>query len=217
MSDADTIAVSRILLLLTVAVSATATPTQAPTSVSQCLVERLSVSGSRTCVRNIDGRLRCWGNNGADCRLGVGDSTNRGDTPGSMGPYLPFIDVKASNGNPGVSTLSVGQHGACAVTTSLAETKCWGMGTDGYNGGETTAGVGCSPSDMGAALAALAVPAGCTVLQVLPSSAFSCLLCSDRVSVYCWGSGINGALGSGSTMSRGGTVGWGASWPLTDL
>eukprot|EP00756_Hemistasia_phaeocysticola_P035484 Hpha_TRINITY_DN16588_c1_g3::TRINITY_DN16588_c1_g3_i1::g.133896::m.133896 len=105
-----------------------------------CAVKTLHVSQDQTCIRNFDHGLACWGRNpSTDCRLGLGDSDNRGDTPGSMGSNLPFIKATASSGDPGVALFSVGVTGGCFVLfpTSLAEPKCFGDGRSGYNGGET--------------------------------------------------------------------------------
>eukprot|EP00756_Hemistasia_phaeocysticola_P047681 Hpha_TRINITY_DN2214_c0_g1::TRINITY_DN2214_c0_g1_i1::g.25411::m.25411 len=190
------------------------TPSQAPTVEEWCAVKILHAAGSQTCVRNFDDTLRCWGRN-HDCRLGIGDNTNRGTIAGTMGKHLPFIDAKASNGDTTISDFTQGNNGACFTT--LNETKCWGNGASGYHGGETKANVGCTLDQMGASLAALPVPFGCSVLQLVMANRVSCLLCNDRISVYCWGDGTYGALGSGNSASRGGTVGWGSSWPKTDL
>eukprot|EP00756_Hemistasia_phaeocysticola_P033413 Hpha_TRINITY_DN16463_c4_g1::TRINITY_DN16463_c4_g1_i1::g.162564::m.162564 len=198
----------------------TATPTQAPTDVPPCMVKTLHASTSQTCVTNFDGRLRCWGENNkqfqGQCKLGIGDTSNHGNTAGSMGRHLPYIDARATNGAPGVAQFSVGGQGGCFVSTPpLNETKCWGQGAHGYNGGQSNGDIGCSPVNMGVALAPLPVPQGCTVLQVMPAESHSCLLCSDRISVYCWGYGFAGALG-GSSATRGGTTNWGSSWPATE-
>eukprot|EP00756_Hemistasia_phaeocysticola_P052525 Hpha_TRINITY_DN27772_c0_g1::TRINITY_DN27772_c0_g1_i1::g.157168::m.157168 len=196
-------------------------PSQAPTVMPDCGVVSLHASGHVTCVFNFDGRLRCWGENpSTGCHLGIGDSTNRGDTSGTMGVDLPFLNLTASNGTPGVAQFSVGTSGACFVSTSLSETKCWGRGDHGFLGGETNASVGCIASDMGAALASLPVPGSCTVVQIVPTAYHGCLLCSDMVSVYCWGQGSlhvgngdnHGALGAGNLADRGGTPNWGSSW-----
>eukprot|EP00756_Hemistasia_phaeocysticola_P001637 Hpha_TRINITY_DN11153_c0_g1::TRINITY_DN11153_c0_g1_i1::g.28241::m.28241 len=177
-----------------------------------CKIKTLHVCAPQTCVTNVDGRMRCWGLN-ADCRLGIGDFNNRGDTPGSMGGNLPFINT-TSNGISAAPQFYVGSRGGCSVSSS-GETRCWGDDEYGYNGGETTGDI-CSPSDTGAALA-LPVPTSCRVFQVVLAHRHSCLLCSDRLTVYCWGQGTYGALGSGNTANRGGTPNWGSWWPPTDL
>eukprot|EP00756_Hemistasia_phaeocysticola_P001638 Hpha_TRINITY_DN11153_c0_g1::TRINITY_DN11153_c0_g1_i2::g.28243::m.28243 len=168
--------------------------------VQLCPIKTLHASAHQTCVTNADGRMRCWGWN-KDCRLGIRDSNNRGDATGSMGVNLPFIDT-TSNGTSAAPQFYVGSRGGCSVSSS-GETRCWGDDEYGYNGGETTGDI-CSPSDTGAAL--LPVPTAaqqrpCTVFQVVLAHRHSCLLCSDRLTVYCWGQGEYGALGSGNTAN----------------
>ncbi len=44
------------------------------------------------CVRLDNNSVKCWGNNAAG-QLGLGDTSNRGDTPGEMGDALPGVDL----------------------------------------------------------------------------------------------------------------------------
>eukprot|EP00756_Hemistasia_phaeocysticola_P027606 Hpha_TRINITY_DN16126_c1_g2::TRINITY_DN16126_c1_g2_i1::g.8493::m.8493 len=208
--------------------------TQAPTG--GCAVRTLHATSGRTCVINFDNTLRCWGQNDAStCQLGIGDSSNRGDSTGSMGHGLPFVNVSLrpwyatqmswdyGAGSIAIPQLSIGGLGGCVMITPTSgdfEVKCWGDGTTGYNGGETTADIGCSTTDV---MPSIPVPVSmsCIAVQIVSTSSHSCLLCDDQDTVYCWGSGTGGALGGSTgaegTDNLGGTTGWGSAWVPADI
>eukprot|EP00756_Hemistasia_phaeocysticola_P022855 Hpha_TRINITY_DN15860_c5_g1::TRINITY_DN15860_c5_g1_i28::g.190266::m.190266 len=212
--------------------SPTASPSDSPSGITQsptveppfCTIKTLHASGRTTCVTDFDNKLRCWGANsdpfygtGTDaltCVLGLETTDNRTDL---MGHGLPYVDVPASNGTAGVGELSIGVINVCAMTVALNELKCWGHGSWGGTGVAGYAKVGCTAGDMGTNIVSMPIPGGCTVLQFVAAYSHSCLLCSDRVTVYCWGGGSWGSLGSGSSSARGNTANWADTWPATDL
>eukprot|EP00756_Hemistasia_phaeocysticola_P053163 Hpha_TRINITY_DN28584_c0_g1::TRINITY_DN28584_c0_g1_i1::g.18555::m.18555 len=112
---------------------------------STCTVLNVYANNKQTCVMAMNGAgaaMRCWGQNTNECYLGIGDATNRGGVAGTMGSQLPFIDTETSFGASSsrqVQSFSLGYRGGCFRSTALGITKCWGSGSNGYNGGETFA------------------------------------------------------------------------------
>jgi hypothetical protein len=53
-----------------------------------------------TCAVLDDDKVKCWGWNDSG-RLGLGDTSNRGDGPGEMGDNLPVVDLGTYVGNYG--------------------------------------------------------------------------------------------------------------------
>ena len=50
---------------------------------------------NHNCIVSLEGQVKCWGRN-LDGQLGQGDSNDRGDVPGEMGDYLPFVNLGTS-------------------------------------------------------------------------------------------------------------------------
>ncbi len=55
-------------------------------------VRAVTTGAYHTCALLDDYRVTCWGENSLG-QLGIGDTTNRGDSPGEMGNELPRVDV----------------------------------------------------------------------------------------------------------------------------
>ena len=157
----------------------------------------ISAGTNHTCAILDNGALKCWGHNDAG-ELGLGDTAHRGDGPGEMGDALPAVDL--GTGRTAVS-VAVGLEYTCAVLDNAA-LKCWGANTVGQLGLGDLADRGDGPGEMGDALPAVALGTGRTAVAVSASTGITCALLDDG-SVKCWGSGISGALGQGSTADLG--------------
>jgi hypothetical protein len=77
----------------------------------------------QNCVRFVDGRLKCWGQNGG--WLGLGDYETRGDQPNEMGSALAFVGVGSG---VTVETVWLGDSHTCAALSDRT-LKCWAWGT----------------------------------------------------------------------------------------
>jgi alpha-tubulin suppressor-like RCC1 family protein len=66
-------------------------------------------------------RLKCWGGN-AQGQLGLAGTTSRGNTAGSMGAALPFVDLGPVST---VVSVAAGDAHTCAVLTD-GVLKCFG-------------------------------------------------------------------------------------------
>lgn len=107
--------------------------------------------GSHMC--GIDGNfdLKCWGFNGSG-RLGLGNSTNYGDSAGNSGANLPIVNVGTgtSVGNDPLDIVTGDSHVCALFLNGLV--KCWGGNSVGQLGLENTTNLGASPGHMGSNL-----------------------------------------------------------------
>ena len=163
--------------------------TEAPASAGDVTVggavTQLVAGEAHTCALLTTGAVRCWGN-GADGRLGYGTTTSIGDTesPASAG------DVPL--GEPAVSLAAGAQH-TCAILATGA-LRCWGNGADGRLGYGNTTSLGAA--DAGD------VAVGGDAVQVAAGARHTCALLTTG-DVRCWGAGVDGRLGAGSTTTIG--------------
>ena len=151
----------------------------------------LAAGGGYTCALLDDGALKCWGTNSSG-RLGLGDTSNRGDGPGEMGDALPGVDL--GTGRTAVA-LAAGMLHACALLDN-GSVKCWGNNINGALGLGDTANRGDEPAEMGDALPEVDLGTDRTALAVAAGAYFNCALL-DTGAVKCWGNNNNGTLGLG--------------------
>ena len=172
----------------------------------------LSSGNGFNCALRVDGSVRCWGNN-AFGRLGLGDTTTRGDAPGEMGAGLPTVDL--GTGRTAIA-VAAGSFHACALLDD-GSVKCWGQNGSGRLGIGDTASRGDGPGDMGDDLPAVALGAGRTAVQITAGNDHTCAVLDDG-SVKCWGGNDSGQLGLGDTVARGDGPGeMGDNLPAVDL
>ena len=107
----------------------------------------IDANGAATCALLDNGELKCWGDNNRG-KLGLGNTTNRGDGPGEMGDNLPAVDLPT--GRTAVAVERGGHH-TCAVLDDHT-VVCWGYGFHGQLGAGGS-DVGDGPGEMGDALA----------------------------------------------------------------
>lgn len=153
-------------------------------------VEALSCGRFHVCARTAEGALRCWGQN-VYGQLAQGTSTTSEHAP-----------VSAQLGSFAVLDVAAGGHHTCAVlehTSSLARVmKCWGANGYGQLGLDSDdPGVGTMASEIGNALAAVALPAGFVPLRVHASYGTTCVV-SDAQRALCFGGNEAGLLGQGT-------------------
>eukprot|EP01013_Petalomonas_cantuscygni_P005410 TRINITY_DN159_c0_g1_i1.p1 TRINITY_DN159_c0_g1~~TRINITY_DN159_c0_g1_i1.p1 ORF type:complete len:724 (+),score=134.47 TRINITY_DN159_c0_g1_i1:194-2365(+) len=161
----------------------------------------LSAGGYHTCVILDDQSVKCWGN-GNDGRLGYNDTTNRGDTTGTMGDDLPVVALGAGRS---AIQISAGSAHTCAILDDWT-VKCWGSGADGRLGYEDTTNRGDTTGTMGDDLPAVDLGTGRSVHMISAGNAHTCVILDDQ-SVKCWGNGGSGRLGDQNTTNRGDTTG----------
>jgi alpha-tubulin suppressor-like RCC1 family protein len=145
-------------------------------------VKSISVSDSFACVIASDSKLYCWGN-GGNGRLG------RGSTTSSNVPVA--VNTLGVLNGKNISALSLGWHHACALATDQ-KVYCWGYGTNGQLGNNTTAD---STSPVAVSLASL------NVSKLEAGSNHTCIIDTSS-KVYCWGADDYGQLGDNSTTYK---------------
>jgi len=157
--------------LLVGALSLSSTHTaRAATNVTATAV---SVGFTDACALTSDGRVQCWGYNYYG-NLGNGTNNN------SSTPVVV-------SGISGATAISSGTYHNCAVGAGTA--KCWGWNSSGQLGDGTK-------TDSSVPVTVSGLSSG--VISVSAGGFFSCALMSTGT-VKCWGYGVFGELGTGTS------------------
>jgi alpha-tubulin suppressor-like RCC1 family protein len=148
-------------------------------------VTDLTAGAYHTCALS-GGITYCWGANTSK-QLGNDSYTDSSYPVGVMNEgYITLTNV---------ASIKSGARFSCA-TTILGEVMCWGAGANGQLGNNLTidSGVASYVVGLGAVgnLNVSSIGAG-------SSSSHVCGLKGDLTSVYCWGKGSSGQLGTGTT------------------
>jgi alpha-tubulin suppressor-like RCC1 family protein len=155
-------------------------------------------SGQRhTCALLSSGAVKCWGENSAG-KLGLDDTSNRGDGAGEMSDSLAAVDL--GSGVTASAVVAGGTH-TCALLSSGA-VKCWGLGEHGQLGLGDGSYRGDDSGEMGGNLPAVDLGSGVTATAVVAGGTHTCALLSSGAA-KCWGNGSWGQLGLGDMRSRG--------------
>ncbi|KAG2431879.1 hypothetical protein HXX76_009372 [Chlamydomonas incerta] len=175
-------------------------------------VIQLSVGGEHNCALVTDSagkaRVKCWGSAEMG-QVGYGDTTYRGDVPGTMGDKLPYVELGSGLTPTRVVT---GQYATCAFLTPgrtvISPTiKCWGNAQGGQLGTADEEHRGDGPGEMGDYLPAVDLGSGLAVLSISLGLGHGCAVLTDVATgqrlVKCWGLNDYGELGYGDDHARG--------------
>ncbi|CAE7025665.1 HERC2 [Symbiodinium natans] len=160
--------------------------------------KRVSSAANHACAILDDDTLKCWGR-GLDGGLGYGDTTNRGDSAGSMGASLPAVDL--GTGKLAQEVMCCKPSNTCVILTD-GTVKCFGSNVYGQLGYGDTTTRGDSPTSMGDNLPAVDLGTGRTALQIGCGYEVHCALL-DNGAVKCWGYGLYGLLGQETETNAG--------------
>jgi cysteine-rich repeat protein len=154
---------------------------------------------THTCALLDIGAVKCWGFNG-NGELGLGDIKPRGDKPGTMGDFLPTVDLGLG---PMVTILAVSSYDrhSCALMSD-GSVKCWGYNFYGQLGLGDTNARGDVAGEMGNNLPTIDLGNGQMAVGIATGFGHSCALL-DGGSLKCWGGNGVGQLGQGDVKSRG--------------
>lgn len=158
------------------------------------LPSKVVVGGDFTCALSPEGKVKCWGDN-SDYQLGTGDNVPYGLLPGTMGLYLPTVNL----GKGFVaSELCSGEGFSCAASKT-GQVKCWGTSTKGALG----QGLSVGPTkDMGDALPYTDLGSGFKA-KTLACGAYHVCALDSAGKGKCWGNNDKGQLGLGDVINRG--------------
>ncbi|MGA0081764.1 MAG: RCC1 domain-containing protein, partial [Ilumatobacteraceae bacterium] len=104
-----------------------------------------------------------------------------------------------------IGYLSAGDTHTCVVLVDNS-VKCFGLGSEGQLGSESTSDIGDGDGASVASSLAISLGSGRSARAIATGTSHTCALL-DNMSVKCWGYGAVGAIGSGSTASRGDDAG----------
>jgi alpha-tubulin suppressor-like RCC1 family protein len=134
-----------------------------------------------TCALDSDGVAFCWGYN-ADGELGNNSTAN------SSVPVA--VNTAGVLSGQTLTELTAGQYAACALS-SAGVAYCWGRGTSGQLGNNTTVSSSVPVAVSASGLAFTAIDAG---------GLFACAV-STADTAYCWGANASGQLGNSTTTA----------------
>ena len=152
---------------------------------------QISAGQTTTCALTQTGRVKCWGNNT------VGELGNN-QTANSFFP----VDVvtSASDNSPLGSTVPIIalSNKNCALTQQN-QVKCWGSGSSGLLGNNTTTSIQRTPVSVLAGQGTSTALAN--VIELGQDSIHRCVLLNDG-GINCWGLAYVSQLGNGSGDSK---------------
>ena len=143
-------------------------------------VSAIAAGGQHTCALTTNGRVKCWGYNGAG-QLGDGKY------------YDSSTPVNVSELTSGVSAIAAGGNNTCALT-AVGGVKCWGDNMGGQLGINMQANLSDTPVDvvgLTSGISAIVVGFGHSCAQAISGG------------VRCWGDNEYGQLGDGSIKPSG--------------
>ena len=147
-------------------------------------IAQVSAGGKHTCALSFTGGVKCWGG-GDSGQLGNKADADK-DAP---------VDVKLENSSnlSGIIEVRAGRDHACALS-SAGEVKCWGMGTAGQLGNNSTGNKNFAV-DVNSGISSSTNLKG--IVQISVGDDHTCALTTVG-RVKCWGAGDHGRLGNGS-------------------
>ena len=167
----------------------TYTQRQIPTAVNTAgvlsgkTIKAVTVNGYYTCAIASDDKAYCWGVNQFG---GLGDNS----TTSSKLPVA--VNTAGVLSGKTVKAISTGSYHTCAIASD-DKAYCWGANSSGQLGNSST-----TQSTVPVTVNTAGVLSGKTVKAISNGEAQSCVIASDD-NAYCWGTGMNGALGNSST------------------
>lgn len=139
---------------------------------------QISTNTGFSCALTRVGKAFCWGDS-TNGHIGNGTEKDIKNTPQevTLPPEVKFTQIST---NPNFS---------CALGTD-SSTYCWGYGESGQ--------IGNGQNSIESYPAQVIMPSGVIFTKISTNSNYTCALANDA-SIYCWGNGIYGQLGNGTS------------------
>lgn len=163
---------------------------------------QITAGANHTCaLLNDYSTLKCWGNNTYG-QLGIGSTSNMGDSAGEMAA-LSSVDLYTMANFGGIASISSGANHVCATSTD-ASTKvaCWGYNGYGQLGQNNTSNYGTSTSALGVSLSAIDF-GGSIMSKIKAGGNFTCVINATTNESKCFGENTYGQLGQENTSTIG--------------
>ena len=192
-------------------------PTAPSSSLDVANYDIAEVSGGQHnyCARSYQGLVKCWGY-GSNGRLGIGSTTNIGDSPNEMGDYQEFTDLGT---NLFATDITTGPDFACAVLNNT-QIKCWGENGNYQLSNGDTYDRGDSANEMGDNLPYVRTQASTNpvtgFVKVDAGHRSACALTFEGA-VYCWGYNDYYLISSAGGSSLSATLQTQLSRPAIDI
>src|SRR5690606_33139005 len=93
-----------------------------------------------------------------------------------------------------IRQIVAGAGHTCALASDN-KAYCWGWGSNGQLGNDTTTGTQATP----AVVSQGSIPAGASLQNVAAGNSHACVIADGHA--HCWGSGANGRLGTGAALN----------------
>ncbi|MEY3366844.1 MAG: hypothetical protein RIS71_1581 [Actinomycetota bacterium] len=123
---------------------------------------------------------------------------------GVLGVATARADISGGASTPTSTRMrfvTTGDAHTCVILDDYS-VRCFGLGSEGRLGSGATANIGASTANSVASSAAIGLGLRRTARAIAAGSAHTCALLDDW-SVKCWGNGLYGRLGTGSTANVG--------------
>lgn len=149
---------------------------------------KLSAGISHYCALSESGAMYCWGLNNAGQ---IGNNETTSSVSSEKNPYqIPTTYPNGTPGLPAIKDISTGSYSTCAVTTA-GVAKCWGNNTFRQSG--HTSSSRSYPTDISLS----------AVEKIAVGDANTCAVTvgAGTKSIYCWGLGGYGLVGSSETTT----------------
>jgi len=150
-------------------------------------IVEISGTSSTFCALTASGKVFCWGNGGSG-QLGNGTTSNS--------PVPVAVDMSGALAGKIVTQVAVLTSAACALTSDGA-VYCWGSNSFGELGDGTT-----NNRTVPTPVLASGVLAGRTATSLAPGGFATVCAVLDNGTLSCWGAGIFGQMGNGTTEVR---------------
>lgn len=169
-------------------------------------LEVLGPTSYTMCAKLDNASVKCWGSNDYG-QLGLGDTTERGQTTATMGDNLTILNLGS---NLTILKVVSGEHHACAVVSN-GKMKCWGRNQYGQLGRPETGDIfGDETNEIGDQMPFVNFRSDEEVADAAAGWTTTCAIFKNT-SLACWGNNRQGMLGRGSSIL------WSAAPQLVDL